>query len=111
MSYKKQKNDVRRPSKKVRLAREFRNQFIITASTMITSAFALVAAFAWNDLVKEIMAEYISPGQTMISRVIYVLLVTFLAVIISFQFGKVAAAYKIEQEEEEKKANEEKVLK
>ncbi len=111
MSYKKQKNDVRRPSKKVRIAREFRNQFIVTVSTMMTSAFALVAAFAWNDLVKEIIAEYISPGQTIISRVIYVLLVTLLAVIISFQFGKITAAYKVEQEEEETKANEEKVQK
>jgi len=98
-----EKNVPRKPSRKVKLAKEFRNQFIVTFSTLFTSAFALVAAFAWNDLVKEAIEKYISPGQTIISRVVYALLVTLLAVVVSFQFGKLAAFYKVEQEEEEEK--------
>lgn len=97
------KQEIRKPSRKVRLAREFRNQFVVTFSTLFTSAFALVAAFAWNDLVKEAIERYISSGQTMISRLIYALLVTLLAVIISFQFGRIAASFKVEQEDEEAK--------
>ncbi len=95
--------EIKRPSRKVRLAREFRSQFVETFSTLLTSAFALVAAFAWNDLVKEAITKYISQGQTMISRLIYALLVTLLAVIVSFQYGKIAALYRVEQEEEEAK--------
>lgn len=101
-----EKDLPKKPSRKVRLAREFRNQFIVTFSTLLTSAFALVAAFAWNDLVKEAIEKYISTGQTIISRVVYVLLVTLLAVVVSFQFGKLAASYKVEQEEEEEKDEE-----
>lgn len=96
-----EKDLARKPSRKVRLAREFRNQFVLTFSTLLTSAFALVAAFAWNDLVKEAIDKYITTGQTILSRVIYVFLVTLLAVVVSFQFGKLAASNKVEQEEEE----------
>jgi uncharacterized membrane protein len=102
-----EKNLPKKVSRKVKLAREFRNQLVLTSSTLITSAFALVAAFAWNDLVKEAIDKYISTGQTILSRVIYVLLVTLLAVVVSFQFGKLAASNKVEQEEEEEKEEKE----
>lgn len=96
-------NAPKKLSRKAKLAREFRNQLVLTSSTLITSAFALVAAFAWNDLVKAAIDKYISPGQTILSRVVYVLLVTLLAVLVSFQFGKLAASNKVEQEEQEEK--------
>jgi len=94
-------SEKRKPSRKVRLAREFRSQFVETLATLLTSAFALVAAFAWNDLVKQIIQRYISSGQSLVSQIIYAFLVTVLAVVISFQFGKIAALYKVEQEDEE----------
>ena len=90
-------------SRKIRLAKEFNSQFIQTFSTLLTSAFGLVAAFAWNDLVKALIDKYISSGQGVISRLIYALLVTFLAVLVSYQLGKIAALYKIEEEDAENK--------
>ncbi|MCX6809879.1 MAG: DUF5654 family protein [Candidatus Berkelbacteria bacterium] len=94
---------IKKPSRKVRLAREFNSQFIQTFSTLLTSAFGLVAAFAWNDLVKAAIDRYISSGQGMISRLIYALLVTILAVLVSYQLGKIAALYKIEEEDSKDK--------
>jgi hypothetical protein len=96
-------SEVKKPSRKKRLAMEFRNQLVATVSTMMTSAFALVAAFAWNELIQAAIAKYIPSGQDIISKLLYVLLVTLLAVIVSFQFGKIAAHYKLEQEDEEAK--------
>jgi uncharacterized membrane protein len=98
-----QKDNIKKPSKKVRLAREFRSQLITTVSTMMTSAFALVAAFAWNELIEASIAKYVPSGQTVVSKLLYVLIVTLLAVIVSFQFGKIAAHYEVEREDAEDK--------
>lgn len=85
-------------SRRARLAREFNAKFVETLSTLLTTAFGLVAAFAWNEVVKSAISKYIAPGQTILSQLIYAVLVTILAVIISFQLGKLAAIYKIDSE-------------
>jgi ABC-type phosphate transport system permease subunit len=87
-------------SRRARIAREFNAQFVETLSTLLTTAFGLVAAFAWNELVKSAISKYIAAGQTIISQLIYAVLVTLLAVIISFQLGKLAAIYKVDSEDD-----------
>ena len=87
-------------SRRARLAREFNAQFAETLSTLLTTAFGLVAAFAWNEVVKGAISRYIAPGQTIVSQLIYAILVTVLAVIISFQLGKLVAICKVDSEEE-----------
>jgi len=87
-------------SRRARLTREFNAQFIETLATLLTTAFGLVAAFAWNELVKTAISKYIAPGQTILSQFIYAALVTLLAVVISFQLGKLAAIYKVDSEED-----------
>lgn len=89
-------------TRRARIAREFNAQFFETLATLLTTAFGLVAAFAWNELVKSAISKYIAPGQTVLSQLIYAVLVTLLAVIISFQLGKLAAIYKVDSEDEEK---------
>jgi len=83
-----------------RLAKEFNSKFVETLTTLLTTAFGLVAAFAWNELVKSAITKYIAPGSTIVSQLIYAVIVTLLAVLISFQLGKLAAIYKVESEEE-----------
>jgi len=90
-------------SKRRRLAREFNAQFVETLATLLTTAFGLVAAFAWNELVKSAINKYIAPGQTMLSQLIYAVMVTLLAVIISFQLGKLAAIYRVDSDSQDKK--------
>ena len=87
-------------TRRARLAREFNAKFIETLTTLLTTAFGLVAAFAWNEVVKGAISTYIAPGSTIISQLIYAVLVTLLAVLISFQLGKLAAIYKVDSEEE-----------
>lgn len=61
-------------------------------TTLSTSAFGLVAALAWNSLIQEIVATYIKPyigaGSGIISLLIYAVIVTVLAVVVTLQLSK-----------------------
>jgi len=81
-------------SKKKQFARELRAETVKTFSTLLTSAFGLVAAFAWNEFVKEAINRYVAPGQGLKSQLIYAILVTVLAVAVSYQLGKLVMLYK-----------------
>jgi len=87
---------------KAQIAKELRAEAVGTFTMLITSAFGLVAAFAWNDVVKRSIERYFAPGEGLKSSLIYAIIVTLLAVIISFQLGKLSARYKIESEENDK---------
>jgi hypothetical protein len=60
--------------------------------TLASSGFGLVAALAWNELIKELVSQYIEPfvGGTsgIISLLIYAVLVTLLAVIVTYNLGR-----------------------
>lgn len=57
-----------------------------------TSAFGLVAALAWNELIKEVVTQYIKPiaGESsgIISLSIYAVIVTTLAVIVTINLSR-----------------------
>jgi len=59
---------------------------------LATSGFGLVAALAWNELIKAFINDYIktriSVGSGMISLVVYAVLVTLLAVTVTLQLSK-----------------------
>ncbi len=61
--------------------------------TLSTSGFGLVAALAWNDaiqsFVKEYVDKYISTGSGVISRFVYAILITGLAVFITYQLSRI----------------------
>lgn len=91
--------DKKKISKK-QIAREFRAETVKTFTSLFTSAFALVAALAWNETVKDAIDRYITSGQGLKSKLIYAIFVTLLAVLISYEMGKIAARFKIEDESE-----------
>jgi hypothetical protein len=57
-----------------------------------TAGFGLVAALAWNEaiqaFVKEYIDQYISSGSGILSRFIYALIITFIAVFVTYQLSK-----------------------
>jgi uncharacterized membrane protein (DUF106 family) len=61
--------------------------------TLSTSAFGLVAALAWNEAIKEALATYIKPytakASGLISLLIYAVVVTLLAVLITYSLTKI----------------------
>lgn len=61
-------------------------------TTLATSGFGLVAALAWNNVIKETVDMYIKPligpNSGLVSLIIYAVLVTILAVIVTLQLSK-----------------------
>lgn len=71
---------------------------------LATSGFGLVAALAWNELIKTAINDYvrarIGAGSGILSLALYALIVTFLAVFVTLQLSQLA-----ERLEEQKKAS------
>ena len=80
-------------SNKVIISRLSREYFK-TVSTMMISAMGLVAALAWNDLIKRVIDHYISPGSSVLSQLIYVVIITTLLVLVTMELGKVSQRFK-----------------
>jgi hypothetical protein len=62
--------------------------------TLSTSAFGLVAALAWNSVIQEFINTYVKKwipaGGGIISLLIYALIITAFAVIITVQLSKLS---------------------
>jgi len=74
--------------------RSFRRELLQQLLTLATSAFGLVAALAWNETIQEFVRQFIEPaipGSGLVSRLIYALLVTLLAVLITYQLSRFAS--------------------
>ena len=61
-------------------------------TALATSGFGLVAALAWNNVIKETVDVYLKPltGQSsgIISLLIYAVIITILAVLVTLQLSK-----------------------
>ena len=69
--------------------------------TLATTGFGLVAALAWNSLIQEFVDSYIKKflpeGSGIISLLIYAVIVTILAVIVTIQLSRLLKKLKNEQ--------------
>jgi len=59
-------------------------------SALITAAFGLVAALAWNDTIKAIFLKVFGTAEGVLPMLIYAIVVTIIAVIVTVQIGKAA---------------------
>ncbi|MDO8487184.1 MAG: DUF5654 family protein [Candidatus Curtissbacteria bacterium] len=77
--------------KNKKLTRELLRQMI----TLSTSGFGLVAALAWNEAIQAIVREYVDrylpSGAGVVSKLLYALLITLLAVFITYQLSRIIA--------------------
>lgn len=73
----------------IRISKEFAKQML----TLSTSGLGLVAALAWNELIKEIVTDFIKPvvggSSGIISLLIYAVLVTILAVLVTYNLARI----------------------
>jgi uncharacterized membrane protein len=60
--------------------------------TLATSGFGLVAALAWNELIKELVSQYIKPFvggfSGIISLLVYAVFITILAVVVTYNLER-----------------------
>lgn len=77
-----------------------RSEFLKTMTQFITAAFAFVAALAWNDTIKSTIDRFVSSGSGLRSKIYYSVIVTIIAVLVTYYLGKITQDAK---EDEEKK--------
>ncbi|MCL2147881.1 MAG: DUF5654 family protein [Methanomassiliicoccaceae archaeon] len=69
---------------------ETKLQFVTTFSALITAAFGLVAALAWNETIKEAVKQVFGENSGLWALLIYAILVTVLAVIMTIWISRTA---------------------
>lgn len=74
------------PNKKIHL------EVVRKMTALATSGFGLVAALAWNNVIQETVNTYIKPligaGSGLISLIIYAIIITVLAVLVTFNLSR-----------------------
>ena len=74
--------------------RKLHRELIKQMLTLATSGFGLVAALAWNSLIQELVNSYVKkllPSNSgIVSLLIYALVVTVLAVFVTYQLSKLS---------------------
>ncbi|EKD90821.1 MAG: hypothetical protein ACD_30C00087G0010 [uncultured bacterium] len=76
--------------------KRFHTELLEQLLTLATSGFGLVAALAWNETIQGFVKEFIEPripGSGLLSKLIYALLVTLLAVLITYQLSRLSARF------------------
>jgi uncharacterized membrane protein YuzA (DUF378 family) len=75
-----------------------RSEFLKTMGQLATAGFGLVAALAWNDAIQSLINKFLSPGSGIASKVIYAIIVTLIAVWITYSLGKLTQEAKEKEE-------------
>ncbi len=82
--------------------KSFKKELVEQMVTLSTSGFGLVAALAWNEAIQAFVKDYIEKfypeGSGVISKFIYALFITLLAVLITYQLSKLAARMGIKKD-------------
>jgi len=82
---------------------ETKLQFVTTFSALITAAFGLVAALAWNTAIQSAVGTFFKSDNAVWGQLIYAILVTLLAVIMVIFITRTAKKLSDQIKDEEKK--------
>ncbi len=71
-------------------------QVLETIAALMTAAFGLIAALAWNEAIKALIAQYFKAGAELTALFVYAILVTIIAVLVIVIIGRALARYGME---------------
>ena len=80
------------------MKKDFRSEFLKTITQFVTAAFAFLAALAWNNAIQGLINRFIAPGSGLRSMIYYAIIVTVLAVVVTYILGKMNQDAKKEEE-------------
>ena len=90
------------------MAKPFKIQLVETFATLMTAAFGMIAALAWNTAIKTLIDEIFDTGDTIIPLFVYAIIITVIAVICILLIARTLGRLKESMEAEEAKKKEQK---
>lgn len=69
-----------------------RIELVEKMSALITAAFGLVAALAWNSAIQNVFKQVFGEGESLSAQIIYAVVVTAIAVYLTFLIGRAKAS-------------------
>lgn len=73
-----------------RKAGRFSREFLATVISLLTTAFGVVAALAWNTALTQMFRTYLSGGAQVLALFIYAIGITGIAVLVIVFLGRLA---------------------
>jgi hypothetical protein len=67
---------------------EFKKQVLTQIGALLTAAFGLIAALAWNGAIQAIFKQVFGTADSLVPMLIYAIVVTIIAVIAMVVIGK-----------------------
>jgi uncharacterized membrane protein YidH (DUF202 family) len=86
----------------------FKLQLVETFATLMTAAFGMIAALAWNTAIKALIDEFFETETAVVPLIVYAIVVTVLAVICILLIARSLGKLKESMETECAKKNEQK---
>lgn len=83
-------NEAKKKSRTI----EIRGEVIEKLAALITSAFGLVAALAWNSAIQQIFATVFGSMSELYALILYAIVVTVIAVLATIYIGRIAGRMK-----------------
>lgn len=80
--------------------KEFKVLVLETIAALMTAAFGLIAALAWNEAIKALIAEYLSAGSAIAGLFIYAIIVTIIAIIATIIIARYLGRLKTQLQKE-----------
>lgn len=71
-------------------------EMVKTLATLMTTAFAFIAGLAWNGAIQAIINEFLQASSATTGLVIYAVIVTIIAVIVTIFLGRTLGKWGIE---------------
>jgi C4-dicarboxylate transporter len=68
--------------------------------TLITTAFAFVAGLAWNEAIQKLIEEFYTAGGAVTGLLIYAVIVTIVAVVVTVLLARIAGKMGIDFDKE-----------
>ncbi len=75
-----------------------RSEVIEKIAALLTAAFGLVAALAWNGAIKALFVQLFDEAEGLGPMLVYAVVVTIIAVVVTIQIGKVSEKAKKKEE-------------
>ena len=80
------------PSRIKTEAQSLKKAALNKVTTLIISAFGLIAALAWNSAIQKAVSQFLNTSSELDGLVIYAVIVTLIAVIVTVYLSRLSAA-------------------